>query len=79
MKTLTQPSSTRLNPTRGEGMFDLPSAISSGAINEQHLIAVLTEMCRCVLATKSSHLVSPTASDNAMPLETVVPASPAPG
>ena len=32
--------------------FDLPAAIASGAINEKQLIAVLTEMCRCVLSAQ---------------------------
>jgi hypothetical protein len=34
-------------------------AIDSGAINEKQLIAVLTEMCRCVLAAQRKQATVP--------------------
>jgi hypothetical protein len=44
-------NTARSNPAIVPGpVFDLSAAISSGVINEQQLITVLTEMCRCVLA-----------------------------
>jgi len=40
-------------------VFDLSMAIDSGAINEKQLIAVLTEMCRCVLAAQRKQATVP--------------------
>ena len=76
MKTITQPSPTNLSPMSVEGMFDLPSAISSGAINEQHLIAVLTDMCRCVLAAERTQPAFATASDEPVEMATPIAATP---
>ncbi len=44
---------------------DLAAAIASGAINERDLVAVLTEMCRCLIAAHREELESSamTASD----------------
>jgi hypothetical protein len=44
---------------------DLAAAIASGAINERDLVAVLTEMCRCLIAAHRKELESSpaTASD----------------
>ena len=73
MKTITQVHSvTRLTSARVEGpMFDLPTAISSGAINEQQLISVLTEMCRCVLAAQQTQPALVPSSDE--PPEIAIP------
>jgi len=50
----------RQNPVTIPGpVFDLSVAIDSGAINEKQLIAVLTEMCRCVLAAQRKQATVP--------------------
>ena len=76
-------SAVRLKPMIAQPpVFDLPAAISSGAIHEQQLIAVLTQMCRCLLAAQQTHpSVAPElegsiepANASFAPVETAIPA-----
>ncbi len=57
-----QPSRTTItnDESTTQPKVDLAGAVASGAINERDLVAVLTEMCRCLIAahrqkTESSH------------------------
>jgi len=50
----------RQNPAAiPDQVFDFPTAIASGAINEKQLIAILTEMCRSVLAAQRKKEFAP--------------------
>ena len=81
-------TAAKLNPKIVQApVFDLSAAISSGAINEQQLIAVLTQLCRCVLAAQPTHPIvaselavpNETASATLTPVETAIPAFVSPG
>jgi hypothetical protein len=49
---------------------DFPTTIDSGAINEKQLIAVLAEMCRCLLAAQRKQEPVPATIE---PAEGIVP------
>ena len=55
-----QPSRTTIanEESATQPKIDLAAAVESGAINERDLVAVLTEMCRCLIAAHRRELES---------------------
>ncbi len=53
-----QPSRTTItnDESTTQPKVDLAGAVASGAINERDLVAVLTEMCRCLIAAHRKEL-----------------------